>query len=247
MKNLRKKIFNIVEPQKAFTLSRAYDYLMLVMIIISLVPLAFRTESTCLLWLDKISVSVFIIDYLLRWITADYKLQNSKRWQAFLLYPFTTFAIIDLLSILPSFVAFNRVLKLLRITRLLKILRVFKFVRYSRNIQVLVKVLHKERHILFTVFLIAVAYIVITALIMCNVEESAMFEDFFDALYWATTTLTTVGYGDIYPSTDIGRIISMLSAILGVAVIALPSGVITASYLDELKEEKKGGKSNENF
>ena len=246
MKNLRKKIFNIVEPQKAFTLSRAYDYLMLVMIIISLVPLAFRTESTCLLWLDKISVSVFIIDYLLRWITADYKLQNCKRWQAFLLYPFTTFAIIDLLSILPSFVAFNRVLKLLRITRLLKILRVFKFVRYSRNIQVLVKVLHKERHILFTVFLIAVAYIVITALIMFNVEESAMFEDFFDALYWATTTLTTVGYGDIYPSTDIGRIISMLSAIFGVAVIALPSGVITASYLDELKEEKKGGKSNEN-
>lgn len=247
MKNLRKKIFNIVEPQKAFTLSRAYDYLMLVMIIISLVPLAFRTESTCLLWLDKISVSVFIIDYLLRWITADYKLQNSKRWQAFLLYPFTTFAIIDLLSILPSFVAFNRVLKLLRITRLLKILRVFKFVRYSRNIQVLVKVLHKERHILFTVFLIAVAYIVITALIMFNVEESAMFEDFFDALYWATTTLTTVGYGDIYPSTDIGRIISMLSAIFGVAVIALPSGVITASYLEELREEKKGGKSNENF
>ncbi len=245
MKNLRKKIFNIVEPQKAFTLSRAYDYLMLVMIIISLVPLAFRTESTCLLWLDKISVSVFIIDYLLRWITADYKLQNSKRWQAFLLYPFTTFAIIDLLSILPSFVAFNRVLKLLRITRLLKILRVFKFVRYSRNIQVLVKVLHKERHILFTVFLIAVAYIVITALIMFNVEESAMFEDFFDALYWATTTLTTVGYGDIYPSTDIGRIISMLSAIFGVAVIALPSGVITASYLEELREEKKGGKSNE--
>lgn len=65
-----------------------------------------------------------------------------------------------------------------------------------------------------------------------------MFEDFFDALYWATTTLTTVGYGDIYPATDMGRIISMLSAILGVAIIALPSGVITASYLDELREAK---------
>ena len=74
---------------------------------------------------------------------------------------------------------------------------------------------------------------------MFNVEESAMFEDFFDALYWATTTLTTVGYGDIYPSSDLGRVISMFSAIFGVAVIALPSGVITASYLDELREEKK--------
>ena len=66
-----------------------------------------------------------------------------------------------------------------------------------------------------------------------------MFDDFFDALYWATTTLTTVGYGDIYPATDVGRAISMLSAIFGVAVIALPSGVITASYLDELRDEKQ--------
>ena len=73
---------------------------------------------------------------------------------------------------------------------------------------------------------------------MFNMEESAMFENFFDALYWATTTLTTVGYGDIYPATNVGRVISMLSAILGVAVIALPSGVITASYLEELREEK---------
>ena len=66
-----------------------------------------------------------------------------------------------------------------------------------------------------------------------------MFASFFDALYWATTTLTTVGYGDIYPVSEIGRFISMLSSLLGVAVIALPSGVITASYLEELREEKK--------
>ena len=124
-------------------------------------------------------------------------------------------------------------------SNLLKILRVFKFIRYSKNMQILFKVLYKERHILFTVFLIAVAYIVTTALIMFNIEESDMFNDFFDALYWATTTLTTVGYGDIYPATDLGRIISMISAILGVAVIALPSGVITASYLEELREAKK--------
>jgi voltage-gated potassium channel len=164
---------------------------------------------------------------------------NRKKWQAFLLYPITPFAIVDLLSIIPSFNIFNRAFKLFRLTRLLKIMRVFRFIRYSKNMQILFKVLHKERHILFTVFLIAVAYIVTTALIMFNIEESDMFNDFFDALYWATTTLTTVGYGDIYPATDLGRIISMISAILGVAVIALPSGVITASYLDELRESKK--------
>ena len=236
---MRKQLFDIIEPQQDSILSRVYDYFMLVMIIISLIPLAFREDYRCFEWFDKISVSVFIVDYLLRWMTADYKQPNKKKWKAFLDYPFTAFAIIDLLSILPSFVAFNRAFKLFRLTRLLKILRVFKFIRYSKHIQILAKVLHKEKNILFTVFLIAIAYIIVTALIMFNIEESAMFNDFFDALYWATTTLTTVGYGDIYPSTDLGRIISMFSAIFGVAVIALPSGVITASYLEELREEKK--------
>lgn len=235
----REKIYEIVETGNNSVASKIYDWAMLVFIIISLVPLAFREQTDYFLWLDIISVSVFIIDYILRWLTADMKFPNRKSWQAFLLYPITPFAILDLLSILPSFAIFNRAFKLLRITRLLKILRVFKFIRYSKNMQILFKVLHKERHILFTVFLIAVAYIVTTALIMFNIEESDMFNDFFDALYWATTTLTTVGYGDIYPATDLGRIISMISAILGVAVIALPSGVITASYLEELREAKK--------
>ena len=239
MSSWRKKIFDVVETDGNSIMSKTYDWVMLLVIVVSLVPLAFREQSSSLIWLDMISVSIFILDYLLRWLTADYKFPNRKKWQAFLLYPITPFAIVDLLSILPSFAIFNRAFKLLRITRLLKILRVFRFVRYSENMQILLKVLYKERHILFTVFLIAIAYIVVTALIMFNVEESAMFEDFFDALYWATTTLTTVGYGDIYPATDIGRIISMFSAILGVAVIALPSGVITASYLEELRESKK--------
>ena len=106
----------------------------------------------------------------------------------------------------------------------------------------LLKVLRKERRILFTVFLFALFYIVVTAMVMFNIEDSIMFENYLDALYWATTTLTTVGYGDICPTSDIGRIISMLSALLGVAVIALPSGVITASYLDELREMKNAPK-----
>ena len=240
--NWREKIYDTIEVNQNSIVSRVYDVAMLIFILVSIIPLAFREQSIWFEWCDKISVSIFIIDYILRWLTADLKMPNRPKWLAFLIYPFTLFAIVDLLSILPSLVIINKALKLFRITRLFKILRVFKFVRYSKNVQILFKVLHKERHILFTVFVIALAYIIITALIMFNVEESEMFTDFFDALYWATTTLTTVGYGDIYPSTDIGRIISMLSAILGVAVIALPSGVITASYLEELREAKKENK-----
>lgn len=237
--NLRSKIYEMIETERSSVVSKIYDWAMLFFIVISIIPLAFREQNLWFEWFDKVSVSIFIIDYILRWMTADYKLPERKKWVAFLTYPFTAFAIIDLLSILPSVLVVNKALKLFRITRLLKILRVFKFIRYSKNVQILFRVLRKESRILLTVFWIAVFYILLTALIMFNVEESAMFEDFFDALYWATTTLTTVGYGDICPSTDVGRVISMLSAILGVAVIALPSGVITASYLDELREMKK--------
>lgn len=238
----RKAIYDIVKQSKDSLASQVYDWFMLIMIVVSIGPLVVREEYPLFNILDKIAVSVFIVDYILRWITADYQIPRKKRWQSFLIYPFSLFAIVDLLSILPSFIVCNRALKLFRITRLFKILRVFKFIRYSKHMMILLRVMKKEKNILLTVGLIAVCYIIITALIMFNVEESNMFQDFFDALYWATTTLTTVGYGDIYPATDLGRIISMFSAIFGVAVIALPSGVITASYLDELREIKQNQK-----
>lgn len=98
---------------------------------------------------------------------------------------------------------------------------------------------------LLSVLVISVLYIFLTDLIMFNTEPrinpntgSETFSSFFDAVYWATVTLTTVGYGDLCPVTDIGRFVSMLSSIFGVAIIALPSGVITASYLDELRSCK---------
>jgi voltage-gated potassium channel len=107
-------------------------------------------------------------------------------------------------------------------------------------------VIRKEKSVLTTVLGIAVFYVFLTALIMFNVEPrinpvtgAVTFKDFFDALYWATVTLTTVGYGDLTPVTDLGRFVSMLSSLFGVAVIALPSGVITASYLEELRNAKK--------
>jgi len=243
MELTRKKIYDIIDAKEANSVwDRVYDAVMILMIICSIVPLAFRTQLPAFEIMDMIAVAFFILDYLLRWATADLAMPDKPRWQAFLTYPFTAFAILDLLAIVPSFSLANRGLKALRIPRLLKVLRVFKIIRYSRKIQILMKVLSKEKGILLTVLFIAVMYIITTALIMFNVEESAMFETFLDAHYWATTTLTTVGYGDICPQTDMGRVVSMFSALMGVAIIALPSGVITASFLDELREEKKQAK-----
>lgn len=242
-------IFHIIEydDEHQSKWSTFYDILMLVMIVLSIIPLMFREQQTLFVWFDQISVVVFILDYLLRWGTADLKRPERNKALSFAIYPLTPMAILDLLSILPSLGIFGRSLKVLRIARLLKTFRLFKFLRYSRQIQILVKVLKKEKKILLTVMGIAVFYIFVTALIMFNVESTdagtAVFSSFFDALYWATTTLTTVGYGDIYPVSEIGRFISMLSSLFGVAVIALPSGVITASYLDELREQKKNKES----
>ena len=82
----------------------------------------------------------------------------------------------------------------------------------------------------------AVAYVLVSALVIYNVEPES-FDTFFDAVYWATISLTTVGYGDIYPVTTVGRIVTMISSAFGIAIIALPSGVITAGYLDEMSKD----------
>lgn len=206
----------------------------------------FKSQYAVFVWFDKISVSVFIFDYLARWVTADMRFPKRNKVVAFVTYPFSFMAVIDLLSILPSIGVFSRAFKIFRITRFFKLLRVFRFLRYSSRIQILLNVFKKERYVLLTVFAIAVFYIFITALIMFNAELNkpsvdgvVVFDSFFDALYWATTTLTTVGYGDVYPVSNLGRAISMLSSIFGIAVIALPSGVITAGYLEELKQLRK--------
>lgn len=243
----RKKLFSIIELAEGpnSVISRIYDIFMLLMIVISIIPLMFKEQTTLFIWFDRISVTAFIIDYLLRWITEDIRRPYKRKRVAIATYPFTLMAILDLLSILPSIGVLNRALKILRIVRLLKLIRVFRFLRYSRRISILLYVLKKEHVVLLTVLGIALFYILATALIMFNVEMYnqttdgiVVFNTFFDALYWATTTLTTVGYGDIYPVSNVGRIVSMVSSLFGVAVIALPSGVITASYLEELRKKK---------
>ena len=116
-------------------------------------------------------------------------------------------------------------------------LRAFKFLRYSKSFDIITNVFRKQKKVLSAVATMAVAYILISALVIYNVEPES-FETFFDAIYWATISLTTVGYGDIYPITTIGRIVTMFSSAFGIAIIALPSGVITAGYLEEISKDK---------
>ena len=230
----RKTLFQIIEPhQKENAIEKAYDVLMFLTIIVSLIPLTTKSHTGIFMWLDFVSTIIFIVDYVLRLVTADYKLEKGKF--SFFLYPFTFLALADLLCILPSLFLLNNSLRLFKILRMLRILRVFKFIRYSKNIQILTIVLKKQKDSLMIVGLLALGYIFISALIIFNVEPST-FPNFFDALYWATISLTTVGYGDIYAVSTTGKIITMISSFLGIAIVALPAGIITAGYMKEIKE-----------
>ena len=241
----REYIHDLIEPRNESYISRLYDYVMLVAIVIGIIPLVFREQPRIFWYFDLISGMCFVIDYLLRWATTDFSSKHNKV-VAFLIYPFTPMAIIDLLSILPTFNLINPTFKVVRISRLLKILRVIKFIRYYEPLEIILAVVRRQSKILWTVFSLAIFYIFITALIMFNAEEDInpetghyLFDNFFDAFYWAACTLTTVGYGDLYPISDVGRVISIISSMVGIAIIALPSGIVTAGYLDELRNRKE--------
>lgn len=237
---MRKRIFEIIEKSQGDDrLSHIYDVFMIVVIVASLIPLGFKTEYRGFYLLDKAAMVIFIIDYLLRWMTADYKFEQ-KSLLAFIRYPFSLMAIVDLVSILPSLSVISRsfkVLRVLRMIRALRVLRIFKGLRYSKNLIIIGNVIRSSKNSLVAVVTMAVAYILISALVIFNVEPDS-FHTFFDAVYWATVSLTTVGYGDIYPVTVMGRIITMLSSILGIAIVALPAGIITAGYMREIQKEE---------
>lgn len=246
--SIRKKIYDIVEPRynsQDSIQSRIYDWCMLVAIFIGILPLMFRGHSRLFYLFDITSCALFIIDYILRWATADYRMKKSGLLP-FVVYPLTPMAIIDLLSILPTFNFVKNAFKLTRIIRLVKIIRVIKVVRYFEPLRIIADVIMAQKKILCTVLGLAFVYVFVTALIMFNAEEQInpatgayLFPTFFDAFYWASCTLTTVGYGDIYPISTTGRAISIISSVVGIAIIALPSGIITAGYMEEVKKKKK--------
>lgn len=202
---MREKIYNIIDVDgNDDILSVLYDRIMIFCILGSVVPLCFKSSSVVFMWIEKITVLLFIVDYILRWITADFRHSERKK-MAFIEYPFTFYGIVDLLSILPSLV---------------------------------LSVVQRERQALITVCVLAGGYIFLVALIMFQVEPES-FNSFFDAIYLSVVTLTTVGYGDIYPISQMGKVISMISSFMGIAIVALPTGIITAGYMNELNRREK--------
>lgn len=142
-------------------------------------------------------------------------------------------AIIASLPVIPAGLS---AFKMFRFTKFFRVMRALKVVK----VDILITAISKQKKILITIFALSGMFILLAAILMFQIEHHAqpdVFEDFFDALYWAVATLTTVGYGDIYPVTTIGRALSMLISLTGIAIVALPSGVIASAYTEELQQE----------
>ena len=235
--DFKRRIYEVLEVSSiGDASSRAYDRLMTVAIIVGLIPLTLKGTNLFANLIDLIVSILFIIDYIARVYTADYKM-GVKSYKAYLAYVTTPLAIFDLLSILPVLYVFIPVSSLIGLLRLFRVFRVLKLVRYSKTMVIISNVVRKVKKQLLAVLLLIIVYIFVSAMLIFQLEPD-LFETFFDALYWATISITTIGYGDIYPVTNIGKLITMVSALMGMAVIALPTGIITAAYMAEITRKK---------
>lgn len=237
MYDFKRRIYEVIEVSSIGDISsRAYDRLMTTAIIVGLLPLTVKEMNNYLVAIDIFVSILFIIDYAARVYTADYKM-GYQNYRAYIAYIFTPLAIFDFLSIVPVVYIFIPVSGFISLLRLFRVFRMLKLVRYSKTMIIIRNVIRKVKSQLMAVLFLIIIYIFGAAMLIFQLEPN-LFNNFFDALYWATISITTIGYGDIYPVTTVGRLITMISALVGMAVIALPTGIITAAYMAEITKKK---------
>ena len=250
MNKLRKRTFEIIEiAQENDIISKIFDIFIISLIVLNIVALIIESCSDLpprlihvLKVFEVVSVIIFTIEYILRLWTAKYLYPNSP--VPILRYIFSFMAMIDLFAILPFYIpmVFPIDLRFLRILRLFRIMRVFKLTRYNAAMETIVRIMKNEKDkLLYTIFIMGIL-IIFDSTLMYYVENPVQPEKFPNILastWWAVTTLTTVGYGDIYPVTPLGKILCGIITILGIGIIALPTAIISSGFIAELNDQKK--------
>ena len=194
--------------------------------------------------LEVFSISVFTIEYVIRIWISDILYPKLPAYKARLKYTTSFMGVIDLISILPFYAPyFIKIdLRVFRTLRLFRLLRLLKLKRYFKSLGIILNVIKKTRNeIAVTIFLVFIL-LVLASTLMYNIERIAQpdaFQNIGQAMWWAVATLTTVGYGDIYPITGLGKILGAFIALLGIGIVALPTGIISSAYIEEIKNSKK--------
>lgn len=246
---VKKKVFNIIQsPEDGNILSKIFDIVIITLIIINVASVIAETfelpliMSKILNYVEIVSFIIFGIEYLLRLWTADLLYPDYPKYKAKLKYMFSFMAIIDLLSVLPFYIQFIIPvdLRVLRVLRMIRVFGLFKIHRYTSAISIIGQVFKSKASQLLSSMFIVSLLMIISSVIMYNVENPVQpdkFENAFSGLWWAIATLTTVGYGDIYPLTSIGKFLSAIIAILGIGLVAVPTGIISAGFMEQTSEK----------
>ncbi|MFY1642639.1 ion transporter [Methanoculleus bourgensis] len=198
---------------------------------------------------DIFSVAVFTVEYLLRLWTCTANPDYANPVLGRLRYAATPLAIIDLLAILPFFLPMfiPLDLRIMRALRLLRVFRILKISRYSYALKLLGRVMKAQVHVIGVLIFILVLLVVITSSLMFFVEHDVQPDDFANiptAMWWAVATLSTVGYGDVFPVTPLGKALGGLIALLGIGMFALPAGVLSSAFLEEIQKNGGGERGN---
>ena len=247
----RKRVHEIVEVGSVGDwASQGYDWLGTVMLIVNLIVTVLDTfdamapHDLALTVLEEITVAFFAIDYVLRVWAAPHLYEDLSQPMATKKYLLSFTGIIDLLSFLPHYlpVVFPAGAAVFRMFRVVRILRLFQVNAYYNSIHVITAVISSKKQQLMSSVFIILVLMVASSLCMYSLEHEAqpeVFSNAFSGIWWAVSTLLTIGYGDIYPITTLGKIFSIIITFLGVGMVAIPTGIISAGFVDQYSRLKR--------
>lgn len=225
---MKQYIKNIVENNDN-KLSRYFAIFIQILILLSIITFSIETipdlspqTKTILRSFEWVCVFVFTIEYLLRIYVADSKPK----------FIFSFFGIIDLLAILPFYLSFGLDLRSLRALRFLRLFRILKLVRYNKALNHFIRAIKMVKEEIFLFLFITLILIYFSAVGIYYFENEAQpeyFSSIFDSLWWAIITLTTVGYGDVYPITVGGKVFTFFILMIGLGIVAIPTGIISSA------------------
>ena len=252
MKRLKCRIFEIIsKAENGDRASQVFDVTIMGLIVLSILSIILQSfENLATAYnaqfhaLEVFTVAIFTLEYILRVWTADLQFPGTRHPRV--RYVLSFMAIIDLLAILPFYMPFFaadlRFLRMVRLLRLFRLLRVFKLGRYFDALQTIVNVMKDSATQLIISVALCLFVMLFSAIVMYTVENPVQPEQFpnvISSLWWAICTLTTVGYGDVYPVTAIGRFFAAVISLVGIGIIAIPTGIIAAGFTSAIERNSK--------
>ena len=215
-------------------------------IVIETLPWVTGGLARALQVLEVASVLLFTVEYLLRLWTARYRRPGQRGMVGALRFAVSPAGLIDLMAIIPFYLPFVIAvdLRFVRVLRIARFLRLLKLGRYLRSVALFGKVLRERRDELLITVMMTALLLLVASILMYYIEgeaQSDKFPNILSSLWWAVVTLTTIGYGDVVPVTGWGRLLSGLVAVMGIGLVAVPTGIVSSGFIEELAKQRKEG------